>query len=43
MLAGWEMTLEHVCESGTWEVEEEREMLEERAGSRRHLGHLGLG
>lgn len=37
MLAGWEMTLEHVCESSVWEVEEEHEMLGERAGSRRHL------
>lgn len=36
-LVGWEMTLEHVCENGAWEVEEEHEMLEEGPGSRRHL------
>lgn len=30
------MTLKHVCENGAWEVEEEHEMLEEGAGSRRH-------
>lgn len=37
-MLGWEVTLEHVCQSGALSVEEEDEMHEERAGSRLSLG-----
>lgn len=32
------MILEHMCEQGAGEVEEQHEMLEERAGNRRCMG-----